>query len=84
MVEAGQIIDPQQQQITGCGLFAGDQLAAQAHVEAAPVGQAGEAVLVGFAGQVLAVLRRLGEQAAQLFHHLVHRQYHTTQFGRAR
>ena len=47
LVEPGQVVQAQQQQVAGGALLAGGQLGFQAGVEQAAVGQAGEAVLVG-------------------------------------
>ncbi|MNN02816.1 hypothetical protein D3C81_1154860 [compost metagenome] len=53
-------------------------------VEQASVGQAGEAVQIGFGPQFFAARSLLDEQCLELFDHLVHRQHHPFQFRRAR
>ncbi|MNQ54906.1 hypothetical protein D3C85_689850 [compost metagenome] len=84
LVEAGQILDPQQQQITGAGLLGIAHPGVQLHLEVAPVGQPGQGVLIGLDSQFFAAFGLLLEQRLELLDHLVHRLHHTTQFGRAR
>ena len=83
LVEAGQVLDPQQQQVAGVGLFRVTDAGVELHLEITAVGEAGEVVLVGFGAQFFATLSLLLEQRLELFHHLVHGLYHATQFWRA-
>ena len=56
----------------------------QADIKQAAVGQAGDAVLVGFFTQFLAACGFLGEQGFQFFHHLIHGGDHALEFWGAR
>ncbi len=84
LVEPGQVVQAQQQQVAGGVLFAGRELRVQPCVEQATVGQAGKAVLVGLLAQFLAAAGFLGEQGLELVDHLVHRLYHAPQLRGAR
>ena len=84
LVEAAQVVDPQQNQIAFGVLLTDYQLMGQANIEQAAVGQAGDAVLIGLFTQFFAARRFFGEQGLQFFHHLVHRGDHALEFRRAR
>ncbi|MCY1208753.1 hypothetical protein D9M72_203880 [compost metagenome] len=80
LVESAEVVDPQQQEVAGGVLVVGHQLVGQADIELAPVGKAGEAVLVGLFAQAFAARGFFREEVAQLVHHLVHGQHHAAQF----
>ncbi|CAH0314637.1 hypothetical protein SRABI70_04845 [Pseudomonas sp. Bi70] len=54
LVQPGQVVDPQQHQHTAAGALLSRQAGLQVEIEIAAVGQAGQAVLVGFGVQFLA------------------------------
>ena len=84
LVEPGQILDPQQQQITGTGLLRVAHPVVQLHLEIAAVGQPCEVVLIGLGAQFFAALGLLLKQRLELLDHLIHCLHHATQFRRAR
>ncbi|MNN35876.1 hypothetical protein D3C81_1497430 [compost metagenome] len=84
LVEPGQILDPQQQQITGTGLLRVAHPVVQLHLEITSVGQPGEIVLIGLGAQFFATFGLLLEQRLELLDHLVHRLHHAAQFRCAR
>ncbi|MCY1389757.1 hypothetical protein D9M71_45610 [compost metagenome] len=84
LIESGEIVQAQQEQVTGAGLFPGAEARLQLHFEVTAVGQPGQAVLVGLVAQPFAAFGLFLEQRLELLHHLVHRLHHTAQFGGAR
>ena len=84
LVQPGQILDPQQQQITGTGLLRIAHPGVQLHFEITPVGQAGQVVLIGLGPQFFTAFGLLLEQRLELLDHLVHGLHHPAQFRRAR
>ncbi|MNN27109.1 hypothetical protein D3C81_1406340 [compost metagenome] len=84
LVEAGQILDPQQQQITGAGLLRVAHPRIQLHLEIAPVGQPGQRILIGLDPQLFTTLGLLLEQRLELLDHLVHGLHDPAKFGGAR
>ncbi|MCY1404925.1 hypothetical protein D9M71_201500 [compost metagenome] len=84
LVEAGQILDPQQQQITGAGLLRVAHPRIQLHLEIAPVGQPGQRILIGLDPQLFTTLGLLLEQRLELLDHLVHGLHDPAKLGSAR
>ncbi|MCY1432061.1 hypothetical protein D9M71_480470 [compost metagenome] len=84
LVETGQILDPQQQQVTGTGLLRVAYPRIQLHLEITPVGQPGQRVLIGLDPKFFTALRLLLKQRLELLDHLVHGLHYPAKFGGAR
>ncbi|MNF82989.1 hypothetical protein D3C84_653010 [compost metagenome] len=84
LIEPGQIVELQHQQMTVAILLGDPQLIGQLFIEQSPVGQPCQAVPVGLAEQFFTARRLFGEQRLELLDHLVHRQHHAFQLRCAR
>ena len=84
LVQTRQVLNPQQQQITGTGLFGIAHPCVQLHLKITSIGQPGKAILIGLDSQFFTAFGLFLKQRLELLDHLVHGQYHSTQFRRAR
>ncbi|MNM79919.1 hypothetical protein D3C81_918670 [compost metagenome] len=64
-------------------LLGDQQMVRQLLIQHAPVGESGQAVLIGLAAQFFTARSLFGEQGFELLDHLVHCQHHAFQFRRA-